>query len=345
MAYTTINKPSQYFNIKLYTGTGTTNSVTGVGFKPDWVWIKERSEARDHALFDVVRAAGNALFSSLPNAEDVGVTSMLSSFNSDGFTVAGSSYTNANTQTYVAWNWLANNTSGSSNTQGSITSTVAANTTSGFSIVGYTGTGANATVGHGLGVAPAMIICKSRTQAQNWAVYHQSLGNTKALFLDNRDGPATSASYWNNTSPTSTVFTVGSSGDTNYNAGTQISYCFSEIRGFSKFGSYTGNGSNNGTFVYTGFKPAYVMIKRSDTGSTGWAIWDTSRNTYNVANNLLLAEAEDAELDYPEIDILSNGFKLRGTNVTWNQSGSTQIYSAFAQNPFVSSTLVPTTAR
>jgi hypothetical protein len=345
MAYTTINKGSSYFNTKLYTGTGATNSVTGVGFQPDWVWIKERSEARDHVLFDVVRAAGNALFSNLTNAEDVGVTSMLSSFNSDGFTVAGSSYTNANTQTYVAWNWLASNTSGSSNTAGSITSTVAANTTAGFSIVSYTGTGANATVGHGLGVAPDMIICKSRSQAQDWAVYNSSLGNTKAAFLNGTGGASTSSSYWNNTSPTSTVFTVGNSGDVNYNAGTQISYCFSSIKGYSKFGSYTGNGSADGTFIYTGFKPAFFLNIRTDTTASVRFMFDNKRNTFNVVNAELYANTDDSESNTNRMDFLSNGFKCRSTSGSLNASGGTYIYMAFAENPFVTSGGIPVTAR
>jgi len=342
MAYTTINKGSSYFNTILYTGTGASNARTGVGFQPDWVWIKGRSGATDHGLYDAVRGVQNQLESNTTTAETAEATG-LTAFGTDGFTVGALAQLNTSSATYVAWNWLANG-AGVSNTQGSITSTVSANPTSGFSVVGYTGTGANATVGHGLGVAPAMIICKSRTQAQNWAVYHQSLGNTKALFLDGTGAATTSASYWNNTSPTSTVFTVGNSGDVNYNAGTQISYCFADVKGYSKFGSYTGNGSTDGTFVYTGFTPAFVISKNATTGLTQWEMADNKRALFNVNNKTLKADTSGAEQTYNFIDFLSNGFKLRYSSDS-NTSGNTIIYMAFAENPFVSSTLIPTTAR
>lgn len=349
MAYTTINKGSSYFNTVLYTGNDATDrSITGVGFQPDFTWIKSRSNAFFHELYDVVRGFssttnGRVLYSNVTNAE--GTPNTFNSFNTDGFTVSkqsGETGTNGNGATFVAWNWLANG-AGVSNTAGTITSTVSANTTAGFSIVSYTGTGANATVGHGLGVAPDMIICKSRTQAQNWATYHSSLGNTKAVFLDGSGGASTSSSYWNNTSPTSTLFTVGNSGDVNFNAGTQISYCFSSIKGYSKFGSYTGNGSTNGPFVYTGFKPAFVMSKRTDD-TDNWRLFDNKRNTFNIVNNQLLADLENAENTNTFIDFLSNGFKYR-LDGGINTSSGTYIYMAFAENPFVSSTLIPTTAR
>jgi hypothetical protein len=355
MAYTTINKSSSYFDTKLYTGNGSaTQAITGVGFQPDFVWIKDRTTAYDHQLFDVVRGGGNSLYSNDAVVENTYTTDI--TFDSDGFTVAGPSviYINKSGDAFASWNWKANGT-GVSNTSGTISSTVSANTTSGFSVVGYTGTGANATVGHGLGVAPSMIICKSRTQAQNWAVYHKSLGNTKALFLDGTS-VGTSASYWNNTSPTSTVFTIGNSGDVNYNAGTQIAYCFAEVKGFSKFGSYTGNNSTNGTFVYTGFKPAWIMIKTTSAAES-WNMGDNKRNiTYppgaNVNNAELYANLLNVETDrstrgggVTQFDMLSNGFKCRGANPDINYSGYNYIYMAFAENPFVSSTLVPTTAR
>jgi hypothetical protein len=347
MAYTVVDKGSKYFDTSLYTGTGSSQSISNLNFQPDFTWIKGRSGATDHALYDAVRGIQKDLVSNATSAETTQTTG-LTAFGSTGFTIGALAKLNTSSATYCSWNWLASNTSGSSNTSGTITSTVSANTTSGFSIVSYTGTGANATVGHGLGVAPAMIICKSRTQAQNWAVYHKSLGNTQAIFLDGTGAASTSASYWNNTSPTSTVFTVGNSGDVNYNAGTQISYCFADVKGFSKFGSYTGNGSTDGTFVYTGFKPAYVMVKASST--TGqWAICDNKRGAANILGNngeFLFAENSDATNSAPaNWDFLSNGFKARANYAAHNTSGVTYIYMAFAENPFVTSTQIPVTAR
>ena len=348
MAYTTINKPSLYFNTVLYAGNnGASQSITGAGFKPDWVWIKNRTDARNHVLTDIVRGVTKTLFSQSTSAEVTNPTDgYLSSFDSDGFSVSQGSVNNENvcaTDNYVSWNWLASNTSGSSNTAGSITSTVAANTTSGFSIVSYTGTGANATVGHGLGVAPKMIITKSRGTTNNWGTYHHSLGNTDALFLNLTDAKDTSSTYWNNTSPTSSVFSVGSAAGTNPSA-TMIAYCFAEVKGYSKFGSYTGNGNADGTFVYTGFKPSFVLWKRTDFAN-GWFIFDNKRNSFNPEDKYLLPYASDAEGTLTAVDFLSNGFKLKSSTAAFNASGGTFIYMAFAENPFVSSTLVPTTAR
>jgi hypothetical protein len=355
MAYTTINKPSQYFNTLLWTGNGnSTRSLTGVGFKPDWVWIKSRSGAYSHHLFDIVRGVEKALQSNSSNAESNQPSSgYLTAFNSDGFSVSQGSFSatnvNENGTTYVSWNWLGANTT-VSNTSGTITSTVSANTTAGFSIATYTGNGTSgATVGHGLGVAPSMIILKSRSNSgAQWAVYHQSLGNTKALQLDATNAAGTSAAYWNNTSPTSTVFSLGNGTDPNENTGTYVAYCFAEVKGFSKFGSYTGNGSDDGTFVYTGFKPAFLMAKRTD--STGyWYLWDSVRKTFNYNGTVLFPNDTSAESSYvpsnPVVDFLSNGFKLRGSYPEVNASGGTFIYMAFAENPFVSSTFIPTTAR
>jgi len=355
MAYTTINKGSSYFNTKLYTGTGTTNSVTGVGFKPDWVWIKERSEARDHVLFDAVRGAGNLLISNSTASEETGVSSMLSSFNTDGFTVAGSSYTNANTQTYVAWNWLGANTT-ASNTSGTITSTVSANTTSGFSIVSYTGTGtAGATVGHGLGTTPSMIIIKNRidSSASFWCVYHKSAFVSQAdpniLYLNVDSAQADDTNVLGNTTVTinSTVFSLGDYNGSNGSGDAMIAYCFAEVKGYSKFGSYTGNGNADGTFVYTGFKPAMIIRKRRD-GVQDWLIQDNKRTGINQTTSytsILKPNSNTSELGFNEIDILSNGFKCRASDTHGNASGGNYIYMAFADNPFVSSKGIPTTAR
>jgi len=341
MAYTTINKPNSYFNTVLYTGNGSTQSITGVGFQPDFVWIKDRSDAYDHRLCDSVRGATKLLYSSLTNAEATEATS-LTSFNSDGFSLGSANGVNSNADNHVAWNWKANG-AGVSNTAGSITSTVSANTTSGFSIVSYTGTGANATVGHGLGVAPKMIITKSRGTTNNWGTYHHSLGNTDALFLNLTDAKDTSSTYWNNTSPTSSVFSVGSAAGTNPSA-TMIAYCFAEVKGYSKFGSYTGNGNADGTFVYTGFKPSFVLWKRTDFAN-GWFIFDNKRNSFNPEDKYLLPYASDAEATLTAVDFCSNGFKLRSSTAAFNASGGTFIYMVFAENPFVSSTQIPTTAR
>lgn len=345
MAYTTINKPSLYFNTVTYSGNGTNpTSITSVGFKPDWLWIKCRSNIVSNLLFDAVRGVSKRLISNSSAAETT--ETQIASFDTNGWTMDADTANNGSGRTYVAWNWLASNTSGSSNTSGTISSTVSANTTAGFSIVTYTGNGTSgATVGHGLGVAPSMIIIKSRSNGgAQWAVYHQSLGNTKALQLDATNAAGTSAAYWNNTSPTSTVFSLGNGTDPNQNTGTYVAYCFTAIKGFSAFGSYTGNGSTDGPFVYTGFKPAFFIVKCSNN-TFNWVVEDNKRNTFNVVDKYLLPNTSDAEGTLTLVDFLSNGIKIRTTDNSHNGSGDTYIYMAFAENPFVSSTLVPTTAR
>jgi hypothetical protein len=343
MAYTEIDRSDLYFNTKLYTGNGSTQSINGIGFQPDWVWIKERNNVADHKLYDAVRGATKVLESSNTGAEGTDVNG-LTAFDSDGFSLGSSGSNNGSGDTYASWNWKAGGTA-SSNTDGSITSTVSANTTSGFSIVSYTGTGANATVGHGLGVAPAMIITKDRDSGGSgyWGVYHQSLGNTKALFLNVTNAAGTNIAYWNNTSPTTSVFSLGDGSTSNVSSENHIAYCFAEKKGFSKFGSYTGNGSTgDGTFVYTGFKPAWLMIKRTDTGDN-WPIEDNKRNPSNLNRNFLLADTNGAEGTVDLRDFLSNGFKIRGS--AQNNSGGTFIYMAFASEPFTTSTGIPCTAR
>ena len=341
MAYTTIKKPTDYFNTKLYTGNGVGGTnITGVGFQPDLVWIKRRSGVENHVWNDAVRGVPNNIYSSSTNAEDSG--SLMSAILSDGFTVQTDPSVNSNTDTYVAWNWLgANGTA--SNTDGSITSTVSANTTSGFSIVSYTGTGANATIGHGLAVAPKMVIAKKRSGTGAWGVYHEGIGNpANAVSLENASGARSEPAYWNSTSPTSSVFSVGTSGDTNSSGGTYIAYCFAEVKGFSKFGSYVGNGSTDGTFVYTGFKPAFVIFKNT-TNTNNWSIRDNKRDSFNAGDSNLFANLSDAESSSNDIDFLSNGFKLRNAGGNWNTSGNTYIYMAFAEEPLVGDN--PATAR
>ena len=332
---TTATQANKYFDVSLYTGTSANQSITNSGsFQPDLVWIKVRSQAYSNRLFDVTRGVNNVIYSNLTNAEATEANS-LTSFNSNGFSlgVDGTNGVNANTYTYVGWQWKANG-SGSTNTSGSITSTVSANTTSGFSVVTYTGTGANATVGHGLGVAPSMLIIKRRNDVVDWAVYHTSLGATKYMNLNLTDAAYTASTPWNNTAPTSSVFSIGTAQSTNFsNTATYVAYCFAEVAGYSKFGSYTGNGSADGPFVYTGFRPAFVMTKRTDASSE-WTITDLRRPGYNLVNKSLYANQSSAELTYNILDQLSNGFKLRDSDGIWNGSGGTYIYMAFAENPF-----------
>jgi len=346
MAYTTINKSTDYFNTKLYNGTGSAQSITGVGFQPDWLWQKSRSNSQDGRIFDAVRGGSKLIYPSLTNAESTDAQ-LITSFDSDGFTM-GSSGSNVNDSgtTNVAWNWKANG-QGSSNTDGSINTTyTSANTTSGFSIVKYTGTGSNATVGHGLGVAPSLIITKSLVATQEWCVYHKSLGATKYLFLNETSAEQTGSVYWQDTAPTSSVFSVGASGPTN-STSAMIAYCFAEKTGYSKFGSYTGNGNADGSFIFCGFKPAFVMIKRTNA-SDNWNIFDSKRVGYNWSNYRLFANSSSAEEtaeSAQRLDIVSNGFKLRDNETDVNGNGNPHIYIAFAEAPLVGSNNVPATAR
>lgn len=349
MPYSNIDKGSKYFNTVLYTGDGTNSrAITGVGFQPDWLWIKIRDgvDAQEHVLVDAVRGATKSLESETTDAEETTSTTV-ASLDSDGFTLGSSprNRVNRSSSTYVAWNWKANG-AGVSNTSGTITSTVSANTTSGFSIVSYTGTGANATVGHGLGVAPKTIFFKRRNTTANWNVYHSAIGATNKLNLNLTDASSASGDF-NNTSPTSSVFSVATAGEVNASGSTYIAYCFAEVKGFSKFGSYTGNGNADGTFVYTGFKPAFFLGKNSSNASENWFIFDNKRDTFNTAYRQLFPNTSGLEATNTaqNIDILSNGFKMRSVEARFNESGSTMIYMAFAENPFVSSKGIPTIAR
>jgi len=343
MAYTTIDKPTDYFNTVTYSGTGSTQSITGVGFQPDWVWGKGRTlVGYNHGLVDSVRGVSKLIYSNLTEAEETYSTGV-TSFDSDGFSVGSGNVFNNGSNTYVAWNWLAGGTA-SSNTDGSITSTVSANTTSGFSIVSYTSTGSNATVGHGLGVAPSMMIFKRRSgDTENWPVYHKDMGATHIMLLNATDAKSDTATRFNDTEPTSSVFSLGTSGDTNGGTSPFIAYCFAEKKGYSKFGSYTGNGSTEGTFVYTGFSPSFVMLKRTNTTGS-WTMYDNKRHTYNPNGEYLLANSSGASVDFDNVDFLSNGFKLRDASFN-NGSGDTIIYMCFASSPFTTSTGIPTVAR
>ena len=344
MAYTTIDDPTIYFNTKLYTGNGSTQSITGVGFQPDWLWIKNRDGTNNHILQDVVRGATKSLESDGTGAETTSST-RVTSFDSDGFSIGSAGTNNTNSNNYVSWNWLAGG-SASSNSNGSITSSVSANTTAGFSIVAYTGNGtAGATVGHGLGVAPEAIILKSRsTNGAQWTVYHQGMGNTKGMQLDTTAAAGTSTLYWNDTTPSSTVFTLGAGGDPNGSGGNLIAYCFAGKQGYSKFGKYTGNGSSDGPFIYTGFRPAWILYKNTSTADS-WFLHDNKRQGFNSENELLFADLSNVESTVNRIDIFSNGFKAIDSDKGVNQSGDTYIYWAIAESPFVNSNGVPTNAR
>jgi hypothetical protein len=347
MAYTTIDKPSDYFETVLYTGNGGTNSISSLDFQPDWLWIKCRSDANGSNIFDALRGT-NSLHSDTSGAEADRASDGFTSLDNDGFTLNGSGSggsINVSSRTYAAWNWLAGG-SASSNTDGSITSSVSANTTAGFSIVSYTGTGATATIGHGLGSAPKMVIVKQRSTTRNWVVMHSGIGFTKYLYLDSNQASNT-GNFFNDTDPSSTVFNVVNDGGVNASSGTYIAYCFAPKKGYSKFGSYTGNGSLDAPFIYTGMKVSWLMIKRTDT-TNSWVIFDNKRNAFNVVDKHLFAntnDPEDSSANYNEVDFLSNGFKLREDNNTINASGGTYIYMAFAENPFVTSSGVPACAR
>jgi hypothetical protein len=324
----TIANGGKYMAATLYTGTnGVAGSVTGVGFQPDFVWGKRRGTG-SHGLFDSVRGVQKWLASDLTNAESTS-SAFLTSFNSDGFSYGTSSLLSEGN--IVAWQWKASNAAAVTNTSGSISSQVSANPTAGFSIVTYTGTGAVGTVGHGLGVTPRFMIIKTRSNSDNWYAYHASIGNTGAVFPNLTNATITNSGYWNNTSPTSSVFTVGTI--PSQNTWTYVAYCFSEIAGYSKFGSYIGNASTNGAFIYTGFRPRFLMIKNTSSADD-WVMIDTSRATYNVAQYSLSANTSAAESSPSYLDILSNGFKIRQTYSQVNANGSTYIYMAFAENPF-----------
>ena len=348
MAYTTIDNPGEFFNTVLYTGNGGTKSITGVGFQSDWVWVKERGGANSHMLADSVRGATKILFSNLTNAEDTDANS-ITAFGSDGFSVGSSGNVNANNDTYVGWNWKAGTSftnDASSTGVGSIDSAGSVSTDAGFSIISWTGTGSNGTIAHGVGSVPKMIIIRDRSNVRNWQVYHVGYGNSGSGQL-NLNAAFSADGMFQSTNPTSTVFSVGTSVNANASSANIIAYCFADVKGYSKFGSYTGNGNADGPFVYLGFRPAFVLWKRTQDSGYDWDIYDTARDIHNVAFKELLANGNGAESDGTtlSLDILSNGFKLRTNNNNGNASGKTYIYMAFAENPFVNSKGIPNNAR
>ena len=358
MAYTSIDNPELHFQAKTYTGNGTAIGSGGQAItldgdedmQPDWVWIKDRSDSDRPRMFDVIRGVTKELDTSDTTGETT-LTEGLTTFGSDGFTVGNHEGVNSNTDSFVAWCWKAGG-SGSSNTDGSInTIKTSANTTSGFSINTFTGTQNVGTVGHGLGSAPGVMIVKNTADSSDaWYVYHQGLASdpeTDYIILNTTAAKVDYNTPWNDTAPTSSVFTVGADGGNNESGSTMAAYCFAEKQGFSKFGSYTGNGSssaNSGPFVYLGFKPSLVIVKNT-SGTEGWQIWDNKRSSFNGQGSNISPNSANAESTGVRVHFFSNGFQLVSSGADQNTDGNVFIYMAFAEAPFVNSNGVPCNAR
>ena len=350
MAYTAIDDPSAHFHIQLWTGDDNadrliTNDANAGDFRPDLLILKNRSSVSSHGTFDSSRLASSEstvmLRTNSSGAEEDKVD-RFGGFETDGFTVDGNDVdTNASGDLFVAWQWKANGGSTSSNTSGTITSTVQANTTAGFSIITYTGTGSAATIGHSLGVAPNWIIVKSRGNADVWNNLFDDIAIGETLEFNTYN---MGTGVWNDTRPTSTVFSINDTDPVNRSSGTFVAYCFAEKQGYSKFGKYTGNGSTDGPFIYTGFKPAWIMIKNLASGES-WEMWDSARDPYNVLTKRLKADTNGAEVSSTFMDFVSNGVKHRNYSGGYNNTDESYIYMAFAEQPFVTSGGVPCTAR
>jgi len=360
MAYTTVDDPTAYFNTLLYTGNGSSLDVSGLDFSPDWVWMKKRSNAANHMVYDTVRGVKKHFHTNTSDVEvseaddDIG----LNSFNSDGFTVKVNGNTNTNTHTYAAWNWKAGtafSNDASATGIGSIDSAGSVNTTAGFSIVTYTGTGGNETVKHGLSTTLDMLLVKNRDSAKDWRMWFKGFSGTERLELNNTEAKATTNTSWNGTIPGSSVFNLGGDNNTNNNTDPYVAYCFHSVKGYSKFGTYSGSNSTSGPFIHTGFKPAWIMVKRIDSEDTAtnmngshWVIIDNKRDPINDSGTAaaLTANRSDAEdtSNLTHVEFVSNGFKFRGGADAVNDTG-TYIYMSFAASPFVTSKGVPTTAR
>ena len=350
MAYTDIDDPSAYFQTTLYTGNGQAgHAITNSGnsdLAPNWVWIKQRNGTGTHRITDSVRGVQDELIANDTTAEDTNGGG-LSAFGSDGFTLGDSGAYNGNNNTYVAWNWKAGTSfSNSAGANGAnLASTGSVSTTAGFSIVSFTGNrDETRTVFHGLGVVPKMIIFKNRASTNGWTIYNETIGNAKKLTLNNTSAAGNCTACFAGTTPTAAVFTVGDDGDTNGGGEAMIAYCFADVQGYSKVGSYIGNGNVSGTFCYLGFKPAWIMFKQTNTTSN-WTIYDTTRDTFNVMEDKIHPNTNGAESDFTGLDALSNGFKFRTNEGTFNASGGSFIFMAFAEQPFVTSTGIPGTAR
>ena len=349
MAYTTIDDPSAYFQNVLYNGNGGTNAITFGGnsdMQPDWVWIKCRANSStNHYCWDSTRGVTKYISPSQTIAQSADAAS-LTAFGSDGFTMGdgGAEMNHSDGRTYVGWAWKANGGTTATNSNGNIDTTVQSSTRAGFSIVQWEGANSTATLGHGLGAVPELIISKCIDTTQEWGVYHRALGNDDYFHLNENAAEQDNAAYWNDTTPTSTVWSVGNSGPTNDNGDTMIAYVFTPIQGYSKFGSYKGNHDANGPFIYTGFKPAFVLIKEMDNAND-WDLRDSARNPHNHVDTWLRPNTNDADGDSDAIDFLSNGFKIRQASNRNNRSNGTLVYIVFAESPFVSSKGIPTTAR
>jgi len=352
MAYSLITNPRNFMNTKLYTGNGGTQSITGVGFQPDWLWIKSRSSTESHFAFDSVRGQSKYIFPNATNAEGTASTGILNSFNSDGFTLGNNDGVNANSETFVAWNWKAGTSftnDASATGIGTIDSAGSVNTNSGFSIVSWTGTGSAGTIKHGLSTVPKMIIVKTRSTSNIWSVYHVGLGNTHYMQLNEPDTATDNDTYWSDTTPTSSVFSVGTASGVNGNGVTNIAYCFADVQGYSKITDYLGNGNANGPYIHLGFSPAFIIIKKY--GSGAWNIKDNRRRTASVSTGgnlteaVLLANSTAADQDANGIDFTANGFKIKSTGGDVNTANNAYIYMAFAEEPFVASNFNTATAR
>ena len=353
MAYTNIDDPSAYFHTQLYTGNGSTQNITNNAnagnFKPDYIWTKARGDNGSHTNQDSNRGAGKQFYPNLTYQEEN--VQGVSAFLTNGFSLGSNGTSNANNVTHVAWQWKCNGGTTASNSDGTITSTVQANTTAGFSIITYTGTGSVGTIGHGLGVAPKMLIVKNRTTALDWAIYHKDLTDDGyVVAFNNTDAQADSGTNrWNHTAPTSSVIHIGAGQQTNQNTNNMVCYAFAPIQGYSKFGSYVGNGHVRGPFIYTGFKPAFLIVKNITNSGYDWAMTDNKRSPVNEVDKYLWPNSTGSEYSGSginlDMDYLSNGIKLRTSRSETNHNGATFIYMAFAENPFVTSTGTPATAR
>mgnify|MGYP003676812804 CR=1 FL=1 len=352
MSYTNgLDDPSAFFQCTLYTGNGSNDlSITNSGnsdLQPDWVWIKQR-DSRDHFLFDSVRGVLQYVASNTDAAEST-LSDGLKSFNSNGFTIDDGVGINQNNDPHVSWNWKAGTSftnDASSTGIGATDSAGSVNETAGFSVCTYTGVGGTSTtIKHGLSTAPTVMLIKNRSSDKDWGVYHQGIGNTHRLYLNLTDAATSAIGTFRNTSPTSSIFTVGDHASVNTSGNNYVAYIFSERQGYSKFGKFFGNANVDGTFVYTGFKPALIIFKNADSGSADWVLYDNKRDGFNSNNIALYPNANAADDTGNDPDILSNGFKQRATGSDRNGNGENIIYMAFAENPFVTSTGVPATAR
>ena len=344
MAYSTIDDPTLYFNTVLYTGTGSEQTVSGVNFSPGLTWLKSRSNGQPNVLSDSVRGGNKQLYTADTQAETT-YSQYLKSFNSDGFVLGTDSGINQSSQTFVSWNWKAGG-SASNNTDGNKTISLSVNTTAGFSVGTYAGTGQDSTIGHGLGAVPDWLMIKNRSSgSRKWQLWHNGLtGTNKYLAIDRSGAELTDSASWDNTAHSNTVWNTYGSGEANQNGENFVCYAWTSIQGFSKFGSYTGNGNADGPFIYTGFKPAWIMTKQINGGSS-WIVHDNKRDPINPIDEFFTVEERDAVGDLDSFDLCSNGFKVRTSNGDRNSSGDSFAYWAFAESPLVNSEGIPNNAR